>query len=145
MAPCNVDWCMSCACCLSLHTSIYASVQLIRRALFSWCPQSPLAITLFLPPLSKASLSSEWRYMMKTSHLEQSVRSTLTLHNGWLWASVFVPICCRWKILWWYLSKELAFISIKHQFSTFLMLQPLMQFLILWWTPRHKIIWEPLV
>lgn len=33
--------------------------QLIYRALVSWCPPSPLALTFFLPPLLWRSLSSE--------------------------------------------------------------------------------------
>ena len=28
-------------------------------------------------------------------------------HNVWLWALVLDPICCRRKILWWWLSKAL--------------------------------------
>lgn len=33
-----------------------------------------------------------------------------SLHNVWLWVSVFVPICCRRKIACWWLSKALMYV-----------------------------------
>lgn len=32
-----------------------------------------------------------------------------SLHNFWQWVSVFVPICCKRKLLWWWLSKVLIY------------------------------------
>jgi hypothetical protein len=32
-----------------------------------------------------------------------------SLHIIWLWVSIFIPIYCRRKLLWWWLSKTLIY------------------------------------
>lgn len=72
-------------------------VTFIYRAQFSLCPPSPLALTLFMPPLLhilhtlQSLLSSEGagaRELLETSHVELCVPRTLPLHTVWLCISV---------------------------------------------------------
>ena len=44
---------------------------------------------------------------MKTSYLGLGIPKFLTLYKVWLWVSVFVLICFRRKLLWWWLHKTL--------------------------------------
>lgn len=49
------------------------------KALFSWCPSSPLALRLFPPLLLLSSLNPEGNDLMETSHLGLSVSRSLLL------------------------------------------------------------------
>jgi len=55
-----------------------------------------LAPTLFLPPFLK---NSKRKDLMVTFYLELYFSRTHSLHIVWLYVTVFVPICCRRKLL----------------------------------------------
>jgi hypothetical protein len=42
-------------------------------------------------------------------HIRLSVPRSRSLHTVWRWVSVFVPICYRRKLLWWWLSRALIY------------------------------------
>ena len=44
--------------------------------------------------------------MTETFHLELCVPRLLSMWNIWLCLSEFVSICCRGKLLWWWLNKK---------------------------------------
>lgn len=50
----------------------------VQKAPLPWCPPSPLALTLFLPPFLQHSVSSEGRDLMGTSRLGLRIPSS---HN----------------------------------------------------------------
>jgi hypothetical protein len=102
----GADPCRPCECCCSLCESIWVLIILVLRPLFSWCPPFPLVLTFFTPPLPWDFLIPEERDLNETFHLGLSV--SRTLHNVWLWVSVFVPFCCR-KPLWWGLYVALIY------------------------------------
>lgn len=94
--------------CLLLQNCL-SLAQLIPRALFSWYPQLPLALTFFPPPLPWASQSSEEMDLMDRFFLELCVPRSLSLHNVWPWVFASVPICCRKQLLWRWLNKTLNY------------------------------------
>lgn len=61
---------------MSLYVCWFYSVQ---NVLIPWCPPSPLALIIFLPPLLQSSLSPEGKDLMKTSSLGLSVPGSLIL------------------------------------------------------------------
>jgi hypothetical protein len=87
---------------------MWASLMLIYRVLFSW-PSFPLWLLVSLPPLLQGCLSYGGRdLVVDTGYLGTCAPRSLTLWiimsgNG----SVFIPICYRWKLLWWRLNKAL--------------------------------------
>ena len=64
--------------CLTLCELMWALLMLISGPLFTWCPPSTQALTLFLTPLSQDSLSRKGRELMETPHLGLSVPGYLT-------------------------------------------------------------------
>ena len=50
-----------------------------KKALISYCPPSPPALTSFLSPHPQGSLSLKGRGLMETSYLELSLPKSLTL------------------------------------------------------------------
>ena len=78
--PSDVEVHRPCACCPSLCEFICVLIMLTKKALFSWCPPSPLTLTLFLlPPLAQGSLSPEGKNLMETFYLGLSVPRSLVL------------------------------------------------------------------
>lgn len=75
------------------------------KSLFSWCLLYPLPPTIFQSPLPKSALNTEGMNLMDTSYLGLSIWKSLTLHIIWLCVSVFVPIYCRRKHVWWWMNK----------------------------------------
>lgn len=72
---------------------------------YFWWPQSAMAVILLLWPLPQASLSPAGKVWLRhTFRLECSSVSHF-LHCVWMWVSMFVPMCYRGKLLWWWLSK----------------------------------------
>jgi len=49
----------------------------------SWCPSSPLALTIFLPPLLQSSLRPEEKELMEKSLSGLVFQKNLSLHIVW--------------------------------------------------------------
>lgn len=78
--------------------------------LFPWCAPFTLALILFLHILLWGSLNPEGKDLMETALLGLGVSRSFTLCIvSCLWASVFVSLCCKRKILWLWLSKVLIY------------------------------------
>lgn len=75
----------------------------VWKTLFPWNYLSPLALTVFLPPLLHNSLILEGRGLMKISHLGQGTPKSLTLYIDQFWVSVLILIYCK-KLFWCELS-----------------------------------------
>jgi hypothetical protein len=82
-----------------------ASVSVSSWKLWAWRFRGPCFLGVFYPSRSQDSLRPEGGDLQETSHLGLSVpRSLALLYNVCLSVSVFVPICCRRKIFWWWLK-----------------------------------------
>lgn len=84
---------------LSLSSYGYKSCW-VRGPCFSWWLPSPLAIIFFLPHLLQDSMTSKYRELVETSHIEMCVSRSFTL--------CMLSVCgllslffCRRKLLWW--------------------------------------------
>lgn len=96
----GADMCRPWACSQSRWDLVCTS-PVDLGGLFSWCRPSPLALTLFLPPLLQGSQSSEEEGFDSYIPFKAGYsKVSHSLHAVWLWGSVFVPICRR-KPLWW--------------------------------------------
>lgn len=95
-----------CACFFSLCCVHMSSAYVDVEGRVFLCPPSPLTLTFFPPPLLHGSLRGGFD---ETSRLGLSVARSHSLHNVWLWVSIFVPICCRGKLRWRWLSKALIY------------------------------------
>lgn len=88
--PSGADPADKCASCLSLCEFICSSIMLTQTSLFLWCPPSQLALTLFPFSLMQDSLRLVGRDLMDIPFRTECASVSLSLHNVWLWFSVFV-------------------------------------------------------
>lgn len=65
----------------------------------------PFASYNLLPPVWYSSLTPEGRGLTKSSNLLLSISKSLALVE--MWVSILLPIYCRRKQLWWWVSKIL--------------------------------------
>lgn len=99
---CRADQNRPCTGCHSLWVPVLA--LLCVKGPVSWCPSSPLPLTVFLPPVLMVPWGWEEGFD-GVSHLKQYFRVSHSLQIVWLWFFFFVPSYCRKNLLWWWLGK----------------------------------------
>lgn len=107
--PTDGDSPRPCACSLGLCEFLCVLILVILRSLFLQCPPSFQIRKLFLIPLLHGSLSLKKRERSFGRNImlrNEYPKDSHSVHNGWWWVSVFVYICCRNMVLWWWLNKE---------------------------------------